>query len=103
MALSRSERPSTNPSTKPLETPAVKPKRVFLRVIAVANQRLFWFRAMHFAKSPFAQPLRAPVFDLMQLKTRKLSKISDGFETKYGSSKSGTSHGRLVWRSYPHC
>src|ERR1700730_7797337 len=103
MALSRSERPRISPTTKPEETPAAKPKNVFFSVTAVATQRLFSLRAMHLAKSPLNQPLNTPSLDLMQLRMRKCWNISDGFDTKYGSSRSGTSQGTLACRSYPHC
>src|SRR5450759_2385804 len=103
MALRRSLRPSISPTTKPLDTPVTKPKKVFFNVIAVATQRLFSLRAMHLAKSPLNQPLNTPSLDLRQLSIRKCSKISEGFDTKYGSSRSGTSQGTLAFRSYPHC
>src|SRR5229473_2829896 len=103
MALSRSERPNISPATKPLTTPMTKPKKVFFSVMPVATQRLFSLRARHLAKSPLSQPLNISILDLMQLKIRKLSKICDGFDTKYGSSRSGTSQGILACRSYPHC
>src|SRR6476619_8430768 len=64
MALSRSDRPSINPAANPLETPVTKPKKVFFSVTAVAIQRLFSLRAMHFAKSTLNQPLKTPSFDL---------------------------------------
>ncbi len=82
MADSRSERPRISPATKPLATPVRKPKKVFFSVTAVAIQRLFWLRARHLVKSPFSQPLKVPSLDLTQLRTRKLSKISDGLEMK---------------------
>ena len=69
---------------------------VFFSVTAVATQRLFSVRAMHLAKSPLNQPLKTPSLDLRQLRIRNCSKISDGFEMKYGSSRSGTSHGKRV-------
>src|SRR4051812_4847099 len=103
MSLRRSDRPNSNPAAKPDDTPVINPKKVFFSVIAVAIQRLFSFRAMHLAKSPLNQPLNTPNFDLRQLRIRTWSKISDGFDTKYGSSKSGTSAGNLLCRSYPHC
>src|SRR5882757_5478890 len=103
MALRRSERPSNNPAAKPEDTPITNPKKVFFNVIAVAIQRLFSLRAMHLATPPSNQPLKMPILDLMQPRIRKCSKISDGFETKYGSSRSGTAHGNLPWSSYPHC
>jgi hypothetical protein len=82
MVLSRSERPSIKPTAKPLETPVTKPKKVFFSVTAVAIQRLFSLRAMHLAKSPLNQPLNTPSLDLRQLRIRKCSKISEGFDTK---------------------
>src|SRR5258708_39695033 len=103
MALSRSERPSKRPAANPDDTPITKPKNVFFRVTAVAIQRLFSLRDMHLAKSPLNQPLKTPSFDLRQLRIRKCSKISEGFDTKYGSSRSGTSQGTLACRSYAHC
>src|SRR5882724_11530227 len=103
MSLSRSDRPKSNPAAKPDETPKTNPKKVFFSVMAVAIQRLFSFRAMHLAKSPLNQPLNTPNLDLRQLRIRKCSKISDGFDTKYGSSRSGTSDGNRACRSYPHC
>ena len=68
-------------------------------VIAVAAQRLFSLRARHFPNSPLNQPLKTPSFEVRQLWIRKLSKIIDGFEMKYGSSKSGTSQGSFARRS----
>src|SRR5882757_5013247 len=103
MSLSRSDRPSSRPTAKPDDTPMINPKNVFFSVIAVATQRLFSFRTMHLAKSPLNQPLKMPNLDFRQLRIRKCSKISDGFDTKYGSSRSGTSDGNRVCRSYPHC
>src|SRR6202011_2909431 len=103
MALRRSERPRISPTTKPLDTPVTKPKKVFFSVMAVAIHKLFSLRAMHLAKSPLNQPLNTPIFDLIQLTMRKCSNISEGFETKYGSSRSGTSQGTLACKSYPHC
>src|SRR5580704_6035362 len=82
IALSRSERPRISPTTKPLETPMMKPKKVFFSVTALATQRLFSLRARHLAKSPSDQPLSTPSFDLMQLRTRNCWKICDGFDTK---------------------
>src|SRR6266566_1874022 len=82
MALSRSERPNTNPATKPLDTPVANPKNVFFSVMAVAIQRLLSLRAMHLAKSPLNQLLNTPSLDLRQLRIRKCSKISDGLDTK---------------------
>ena len=82
MALRRSERPSVSPTTKPLDTPVRKPKKVFLSVIAVVIHRLFSLRAMHLAKSPLNQPLTAPSLDLKQLRMRKCWNISEGFDTK---------------------
>src|ERR1019366_9326775 len=99
IALSRSDRPKINPAAKPLDTPVTKPKNVFLSVMPVAIQRLFSLRAMHLAKSPLNHPLNTPNLDLRQLRIRKCSKISEGLETKYGSSKSGTSQGRLACKS----
>src|SRR3954463_15162459 len=99
MSLRRSDRPSSNPAAKPDDTPVTNPKKVFFSVIAVAIQRLFSFRTMHLAKSPLNQPLNTPSLDLRQLRIRKCSNISDGFDTKYGSSKSGTSHGTFLCRS----
>src|SRR5271156_6599980 len=87
IALSRSERPKISPTTNPLDTPVTKPKKVFFSVTAVATQRLFSLRTRHMAKSPFDQPLSTPSLDLMQLRTRNCWKISDGFDTKYGSSR----------------
>src|SRR6267154_6130082 len=101
ISLSRSDRPNSNPAPKPDETPITNPKKVFFSVIAVAIQRLFSFRAIHLAKSLLNQPLNTPNLDLRQLRIRKCSKISDGFDTKYGSSRSGTSDGNRAWRSYP--
>src|SRR6267154_2969825 len=103
MSLSRSERPSSNPAAKPDDTPKTNPEKVFFSVMAVAIQRLFSFRSMHLAKSPLNHPLKTPILDLRQLRIRKCSKISDGFDTKYGSSKSGTSDGNVAYKSYPHC
>ena len=82
IALSRSERPRISPPQSRSMTPVIKPKNVFFSVIAVATQRLFSVRAMHLAKSPLNQPLNTPSLDLRQLRIRKCSKISDGFETK---------------------
>src|SRR6478735_6352826 len=100
ISLSRSDRPSSNPAAKPDDTPITNPKNVFFNVTAVAIQRLFSFRAMHLAKSPLNQPLNIPSLDLRQLRIRKCSNISDGFDTKYGSSRSGTRDGNRVCRSY---
>src|SRR6201746_1241418 len=82
ISLSRSDRPNSNPAAKPDDTPKTNPKKVFFNVMAVAIQRLFSFRAMHLAKSPLNQPLNTPNLDLKQLRIRKCSKISDGFDTK---------------------
>src|SRR6266850_4099060 len=82
MALSRSERPRISPTTKPLDTPVTKPKKVFFSVMAVAIHRLFSLRAMHLAKSPLNQPLNTPNLDLRQLRVRKCSNISEGLDTK---------------------
>src|SRR5260370_23806777 len=82
IALRRSERPSISPATKPVETPVAKPKKVFFNVIAVAIHKLFSLRAMHLLKSPLNHPLNTPILDLMQLRIRKCSNISEGFETK---------------------
>src|SRR6478752_4856022 len=82
MSLSRSDRPNSNPAAKPDDTPMTNPKNVFFKVIAVATQRLFSLRAIHLAKSPLNQPLNTPILDLRQLRIRKCSNISDGFDTK---------------------
>src|SRR6267378_3813551 len=82
IALSRSERPRISPTTKPLDTPVTKPKKVFFSVMAVATHRLFSLRTMHLAKSPLNQPLNTPILDLRQLRMRKCSNISDGLDTK---------------------
>src|SRR5713226_2000315 len=60
MALRRSERPRTSPTTKPEETPVKKPKKVFFSVTAVATHRLLSKRAMQRPKSPLDQPLKTP-------------------------------------------
>src|SRR5262245_28860552 len=82
MALVRSDGPSSSPAAKPEDTPMITPKNVFFSVTAVAIQRLFSLRDMHLAKSPLNQPLSTPSFDLMQLRIRKCSKMSDGLDTK---------------------
>src|SRR3982074_3611421 len=82
IALSRSERPRTKPAAKPLDTPVTKPERVFFSVMAVAIHRLFSWRTIHLAKTALTQPLNTPSLDLRQLKMRKCSNISDGFDTK---------------------
>src|SRR3979411_364283 len=82
IALSRSERPRINPAAKPLETPVTKPKKVFLSVMAVAIHKFVCLLAMPLPNSPLNQPLNTPSLDLRQLRIKKWSNISEGFDTK---------------------